>query len=105
MVTKCDLCTCCHTSLSVGEYAGVVSLKRIVQNVTTQGVENDILTRKTVHSRIQGIKAVIESESLRLVPTKHPLKITVVYKVDKIRISIGMNYNGLRMSRFFRNSW
>lgn len=55
--------------MSIGEYTGVVTLKRIVQNITTQGVENDVLTRKIVRSRIQGIKAVIESESLGLVPT------------------------------------
>lgn len=56
------------TGLSVSEDAGVVTLERIVQDVATQGIEDDLLAREVLQPRLQGVKAVIEREGLRLVP-------------------------------------
>lgn len=54
------------TSLAVGENAGVVALKRVVQNVAAECVEYHILTRKIFGGRVQGKKTVIERERFRL---------------------------------------
>lgn len=56
------------TGLSVREDAGVVTLKRIVQDIATQGIEDDLLAREVLHPGLQGVKAVIEREGLRFVP-------------------------------------
>lgn len=57
-----------RTSLPVGEYTGVVTLERIVQNIATQGIEDDLLTGKVARFWFQRVEAVIEGEGLRFVP-------------------------------------
>lgn len=57
-----------RTGLSIGEDTGVVTLKCIVQNIATQGIEDDLLTREILRSGLQRIEAVIERKGLRFVP-------------------------------------
>lgn len=56
------------TGLPVSEDAGVVTLEGIVQDVATQGIEDDLLAREVLQPGLQGVEAVIEREGLRLVP-------------------------------------
>lgn len=76
-----------RTGLSVSEYTSVVTLKRIVQNVTTQGIENDVLAREIVRARIQRVETVIEGKDLRLVPVT---TISKMYIISSYHYSIAL---------------
>lgn len=58
------------TRLAVGKNTGVISLERIVQNVSTQSVEHDVLAREMLGPRIQREETMIERKGFWFVPEK-----------------------------------
>lgn len=58
------------TSLPIGEYAGVVSLERIVEDVTAQSVEHQLLRGEVVVIWVDRAEAMVESKGFWLLSAK-----------------------------------
>ena len=55
-----------HTRLSVREYAGVISLKRVVEDVLAETFKDSILAGERGVGRVQRFKAMVKCERLGL---------------------------------------
>lgn len=62
------------TGLSVSEYASVVSLEGVIQDIPSQAIEHDVLWSISVPIRVRRVETVIECERFRLFSERETLK-------------------------------
>lgn len=104
------------TCLSIGEYTSVVSLKRIIKDISPEAVENVLLGRIVGQFWIQREETMIKRERLRLFPEnqkwnvkkkKNKRRTTPNFLNDGIvtltRASGMHNWSVLRMRKLFNN--